>query len=53
LISNTYPNFQALVDHAIVVDDKRREMEAKKRKAMGQNFGSSSRQRTNPPQGYQ
>jgi hypothetical protein len=29
---NTYPNFQALVNHAIVIDKKRKEMEAKKRR---------------------
>jgi len=32
LISNTYPCFQELVNRAIVIDDKRKEMDAKKRK---------------------
>ena len=32
LMSNTYPNFQALVNRAIVIDNKRKEMEAKKRR---------------------
>jgi hypothetical protein len=32
---NTYPNFQALVNHAIVIDKKRKEMEAKKRRLQG------------------
>ena len=32
LMSNKYPNFQTLVNHAIVIDNKRKEMEAKKRR---------------------
>ena len=32
LMSNTYPNFHTLVNHAIVIDNKRKEMEAKKRR---------------------
>ena len=32
LMSNTYPNFQTLVNHAIMVDNKRKEVEAKKRR---------------------
>ena len=32
LMSNTYPNFQILVNHTIVIDNKRKEMEAKKRR---------------------
>ena len=36
LMSNTYPNFQSLVNRAIVIDDKRKEMEAKKRRLHGQ-----------------
>ena len=35
LISNTYPNFQTLVNRAIVIDNKRKEMEAKKRRLQG------------------
>ena len=35
LMSNTYPNFHALVNHAIVIDNKRKEMEAKKRRFQG------------------
>ena len=31
-MSNTYPNFQTLVNRAIVIDNKRKEMEAKKRR---------------------
>ena len=36
LMSNTYPNFQSLVNSAIVIDDKRKETEAKKRRLQGQ-----------------
>ena len=32
LMSNTYPNFQTLVNRAIVINNKRKEMEAKKRR---------------------
>ncbi|XP_066311225.1 uncharacterized protein [Miscanthus floridulus] len=53
LMSNTYPNFQTLVNHAIVIDNKRKEMEAKKRRLQGQAFGSNTRPRTNPQQGFQ
>ena len=35
LMSNTYPNFQALVNHAIVIDNKHKEVEAKKRRLQG------------------
>ena len=35
LMSNTYPNIQALVNHAIVIDNKRKEMVAKKRRLQG------------------
>jgi len=34
LMSNTYPNFQALVNRAIVIDNKRKEMEAKNRRLL-------------------
>jgi hypothetical protein len=32
LMSNTYPNFQTLVNRAIVVDNKRKEMDAKRKR---------------------
>ena len=35
LMSNTYPNFQTLVNRAIVIDNKRKEMETKKRRLQG------------------
>ena len=53
LMSNTYPNIQALVNHAIVIDNKRKEMEAKKRRLQGYAFGSNTHQRANPQQSFQ
>ncbi|XP_066333384.1 uncharacterized protein [Miscanthus floridulus] len=35
LMSNTYPNFQTLVNRTIVIDNKRKEMEVKKRRLQG------------------
>ena len=35
LMSNIYPNFQTLVNSAIVIDNKRKEREAKKRRLQG------------------
>ena len=52
LMSNTYPNFQSLVNHAIVIDDKRKEMEAKKRRLQGQASGSNTLPRAYPQQGF-
>jgi hypothetical protein len=53
LMSNTYPNFQSLVNRAIVIDDKRKEIEAKKRRLQGQASGSNTRPRAYPQQGFQ
>ena len=47
LMSSTYPNFQALVNHAIVIDNKCKEMDAKKRRLQGQATGSNTRQCAN------
>ena len=52
LMSNTYPNFQTLVNRAFVID-KRKEMEAKKRRLQGQASRSNTCPRTNPQQGFQ
>ena len=52
LMSNTYPNFQTLVNRAIVIDNKRKEMEAKKRRLQGQASGSNTCLCTNPQQGF-
>jgi hypothetical protein len=46
-MSNTYPNFRTLVNRAIVIDNKRKEMEAKKRRLQEQAYGSNTRQHTN------
>jgi hypothetical protein len=46
LMSNTYPNFQTLVNCAIVVDSKRKEMDAKGKRLQGQSSRSNTRQRT-------
>jgi hypothetical protein len=35
LMSNTYLNFQTLVNRAIVVDNKRKEMDAKRKRLQG------------------
>ena len=51
LKGNTYPNFQALVNRAIVLDNERKEMD-RKRKLRGQTSGSNTRQRTNPQHGF-
>ena len=53
LMSNTYPNFQTLVNRAIVIDNKCKEMEAKKRRLQGQASGSNTRPRANSQQGFQ
>jgi hypothetical protein len=53
LISNTYPNFQMLVNRAIMVDNKRKEMDAKRKKLQGQASGSNTRPRTGFQQGNQ
>jgi hypothetical protein len=47
LTGNTYPNFQALVNRAIVLDNMRKEMD-RKRKMQGQASRSHTRQRPNP-----
>jgi hypothetical protein len=52
LMSNTYPCFQELVNRAIVIDNKRKEMDAKKRKLQGQPSGSNTRPRAYPQQGF-
>jgi hypothetical protein len=53
LMSNTYPIFQTLVNRAIVVDNKRKEMDAKRKRLQGQTFDSNTRLRTSFQQGNQ
>jgi hypothetical protein len=45
LLSHSFANYQQLVDKALVIESKRRDMEAKKRKFQNQQLGSSSRPR--------
>ena len=51
-MSHTFASFQQLVDKALVIENKRRQMEDKKRKFQGQQQGSNSRVRTAPQQAY-
>jgi hypothetical protein len=46
LMSNTYPNFQTLVNRVIVVDNKRKEMDAKRKRLQGQTSSSNTHPRT-------
>jgi hypothetical protein len=46
-MTNIYPNYQALVNRAIIVDNMRKEME-KKRRLQGQASGRNIRPRANP-----
>jgi hypothetical protein len=52
LAGNTYPNFQALVNHAIVLDNMRKEMD-RKRRMQGQASRSKTHQRPNSQQRFQ
>jgi hypothetical protein len=54
LMNHTFPTFQHLIDRAIMIEKKRREMEDKKRKIGGPLVRSSSRPRYsgNPPQQF-
>jgi hypothetical protein len=42
MMSNVYPSFQELVNRAIVIDNKHKEMDAKKRKLQGQTSGTNT-----------
>ena len=50
LMTTTYPNFQELVNRAIVIDNKRQEMADNKRKKQGQTFTRNNRSRPNAQQ---
>ena len=52
LMSNVYPSFQELVNRAIVIDNKHKEMDAKKRKIQGQASTSNTRPHVFPQQGF-
>jgi hypothetical protein len=48
LKTTTYPDYQTLVNHAIVIDNERREMDAKKRRFQGQASRSNTCSHPNP-----
>jgi len=52
LAGNTYPTFQALVNHGIVLDNMRKGQD-KKRRMLAQGSRSNNRQRFSSQQGYQ
>ena len=52
LLSHTFASFQQLVDKALVVENKRRQMEDKKRKFQGQQSRSNTCVHTAPQQAY-
>jgi hypothetical protein len=52
LAGNTYANFQALVNRAIVLDNMRKEQD-RKRRMQGQGSRSNTHQRPNTQQGFQ
>jgi hypothetical protein len=54
LMNHTFPTFQHLIDRAIMIERKRKEMEDRKRKISGPQPGSSNRPRFsgNPPQQF-
>jgi hypothetical protein len=51
LAGNTYPNFQALVNRTIVLDNMCKEMD-RKRRMQGQASGSNTRQHPNSQQRF-
>jgi hypothetical protein len=53
LMSNTFPNFQTLVNRAIVVNNKRKEMDAKRKRLQGQASSSNTRPQIGFQQGNQ
>ena len=52
LLFHTFASFQQLVDKALVIENKRRQMEDKKRKFQWQQQGSNSLVRTAPQHAY-
>jgi hypothetical protein len=53
LMTVVYADFQILVDRAIVIENKRRKMEEKKRRIQSQSAGSNTRPRYTPQQKFQ
>jgi hypothetical protein len=48
-----YPDFQTLVNRAILIENKRQEMEERKRRIQSQSTGSNTRPRNTPQQEFQ
>ena len=48
LMTVVYPNFQTLVNRAILIENKRQEMEEKKRRIQSLSVGSNTRPRYSP-----
>ena len=47
-----YPDFQTLVNRAILIENKRREIEEKERRIQSQSVGSNTRSRYTPQQEF-
>ena len=52
LITIEYPDFKTLVNRAILIENKRQEMEEKKRRIESQSIGSNTRPRYTPQQEF-
>ncbi|XP_066382109.1 uncharacterized protein [Miscanthus floridulus] len=53
LMTVVYPDFQTLVNRAILIENKHQEMEEKKRRIQSQSVGSNTRPRYTPQQEFQ
>jgi len=53
LMTVVYPNFQTLVNRAILIENKRQEMEEKKRRIQSQFIGSNTCRHYTPQQEFQ
>jgi len=53
LMTVEYPDFQTLVNRAILIENKRREIEEKKRRIQSQSVGSNTCPRYTPQQEFQ
>ena len=52
LMTVEYPDFQTLVNRVILIENKRREMEEKKRRIQSQSVGSNTHPRYTPQQEF-
>ena len=53
LMTVEYPDFQTLVNRAILIENKRQEIEEKKRRIQSQSVGSNTCPRYTPQQEFQ